>query len=168
MSFATKLCYMKTHDGKEVVVVKAPAGHESKMSFGGKMTVLHEVNAQGDMIGPHFVCTEEEGTALLSTKPYKKSMQVIYDGTADKLSAEQLLSAEQFRMETFQDVRNRLAYEWNVPINTMPAVHNSLIVAQAKTVEEIRKREFPTQKIASEVLMESSTKKLLHMLDKFI
>jgi nicotinamide phosphoribosyltransferase len=170
MSFATKLCYMKTKDGKEVVVVKAPAGQEGKMSFGGKMTVLHEVNAQGEMTGPHFVCTEEAGTAMLATNKYKKSMQVIYDGTVDdkKSTAGDKQSAEQFRMETFQDVRNRLASEWNVPINNTPAVHSSLKEAQEKTVAAIRERKFPTEAVKSELPMESSTKQLLHMLDKFL
>jgi nicotinamide phosphoribosyltransferase len=166
MSFATKLSYLKTKDGKEMVVVKAPAGQTGKMSFGGKMTVLHQVDESGKMIGPHFVCTEAEGIRMLSSNRYKKSMQVIYDGTGDDKESKQ--SIEQFRIETFQDVRNRLAYEWNVPIQSMPAVHESLTKAQEETIKEIRARPFPTEKLRSEFSIESSTKKLLHMLDKLI
>jgi len=159
MSFATKLSYMRrADDGREITVVKSPLGVESKMSLGGKMMVLHEVDGE-KMTGPHFVCTEAEGKKLLASNKYKESMQVIYDGTKTP-SKDSEAQIEAFRMETFQNVRDRLTREWQVRYDG-DAVHESLRITQAKALEQIRAR-----KLEAEFSSATSIEHLLHMLDK--
>jgi len=173
MSFATKLCYLRRYGGKEVHVMKAPKAG-GKMSLPGKMMVLHEIDTKTkSMIGPHIVYTEDEGKRKIGTGRFKNSMQVIYDGTMENTTpAESQISINAFLAEKFQDVKNRLNREWQLP-HEGSAIDQSLRDFQQRVLAEITAREFPktplrviNSEMQSNALPPSSTTQLLQMLDK--
>ena len=148
MSFATKLCYMKDKHGKDVTVMKKPAGNTGKISLGGKFVVLHEVNAEGVMIGPHFVCTEENALEKLSSGSFRRSMKVVYDGTESQATTRDAQLAftqssnevNDFERETFKDVRDRVKREWKIDISKRPVLDPSMETSQRENILKIENK----------------------------
>ena len=175
MSFATKLCYMKNLGDDEIAVVKYPKGEEGKMSLGGKMDVLHEVDSEENMIGPHFVCTEEAAKKYLKIgkngKKFKRSMQLIYDGTEKTTPSDTLVEIAKFKNETFQDVKDRTTREWAVPYDTMNVKDGSLLDAQNASIAQIKeklKRSYPQAATVLGASMDSSAEDLIRILDRLV
>ena len=113
-----------------------------KTSLPGKLKVLHKVGKDADgkpcVAGEHVVYPESVADELIATGEYASSMKVVYDGTNGEFYASE--GYQEFRDETFDQVRKRLEYEWNLNGPRPSAVHPTLRRIQVERIKEIRDR----------------------------